>query len=59
MCIPPIELNPKDAFNIMKDLNKKIGFKDLSIGMSSDYLDAVDSGASFIRIGSKIFGKRN
>ena len=59
MCIPPVELNPKDAFNTMKDLNEKIGFKDLSIGMSSDYLDAVDLGASFIRIGSKIFGKRN
>ncbi len=59
MCIPPINLNPKDAFNTMRNLNKKIGFKDLSIGMSADYLDAVDLDATFIRIGSKIFGKRN
>ncbi len=59
MCIPPINLDPKDAFNSMRNLNKKIGFKDLSIGMSSDYLDAVDLDATFIRVGSKIFGKRN
>ena len=58
MCIPPINLDPKDAFNSMRNLNKKIGFKDLSIGMSSDYLDAVDLDATFIRVGSKIFGKR-
>ena len=59
MCIPPINLNPKDAFNTMRNLNKKIGFKDLSIGMSSDYLDAIDYGATFVRIGSKIFGNRS
>lgn len=59
MCIPPINLDPKDAFNTMRNLNKKIGLEDLSIGMSSDYLDAVDLDATFIRIGSKIFGKRN
>ena len=43
----------------MKDLNTKIGLKDLSIGMSSDYIDAIDFDATFIRIGSKIFGERN
>ncbi len=59
MCIPPINLKPKDAFHIMKDLNTKIGLKDLSIGMSSDYIDAIDFDATFIRIGSKIFGERN
>ncbi len=59
MCIPPISLKPKDAFNTMRDLNNKIGFKDLSIGMSSDYLEAIDLDATFIRIGSKIFGERD
>ena len=59
MCIPPINLKPRDAFNTMKELNNKIGFKDLSIGMSSDYLDAVDLDATFVRIGSKIFGERH
>ena len=59
MCIPPISLKPRDAFNTMKELNNKIGFKDLSIGMSSDYLDAVDLDATFVRIGSKIFGERH
>ena len=59
MCIPPISLKPREAFNTMRELNNKIGFKDLSIGMSSDYLDAVDLDATFVRIGSKIFGERH
>ena len=59
MCIPPISSKPREAFSIMRELNNKIGFKDLSIGMSSDYLDAVDLDATFVRIGSKIFGERH
>ena len=43
----------------MKELNKHLGLNELSMGMSSDYLDAVQYGASFIRVGSKIFGERN
>ena len=43
----------------MKDLNDSIGLNELSMGMSSDYLDAVSFGATYIRIGSKIFGERS
>ena len=59
MCIPPQDGMHKLYFDIMVNLNKAIGLKDLSMGMSSDYLEAINSGATFIRIGSKIFGNRN
>ncbi len=59
MCIPPQDGMHKSYFNEMLKLNKLIGLKDLSMGMSSDYLDAINCGATFIRIGSKIFGNRN
>ena len=42
----------------MKKLNESLGLKELSMGMSSDYLEAVDCGSTFIRVGSKIFGNR-
>jgi PLP dependent protein len=58
MCIPPVDSEPEDIFNKMNNLNNKIGLKELSMGMSSDYLTAIKYGASFIRVGSKIFGKR-
>ena len=58
MCIPPVNSEPEDIFNKMNILNNKIGLKELSMGMSSDYLTAIKHGASFIRVGSKIFGKR-
>ena len=58
MCLPPLEGAVRTYFNDMAKLNKFIGLKDLSIGMSSDYLDAIDCGATFVRIGSKIFGNR-
>ena len=58
MCIPPQNLDPKKYFKIMLDLNKSLGLKELSMGMSSDYMDAIEYGATFIRVGSKIFGKR-
>ena len=58
MCLPPENQDPKPFFKKMSELNKKLGLKELSMGMSSDYLDAIDLGASFIRVGSKIFGKR-
>ena len=59
MCIPPINAKPNDIFKIMKDLNDELNLKELSMGMSSDYLNAVNFGSTFIRIGSKIFGPRN
>jgi PLP dependent protein len=59
MCIPPVEGNVKSHFLKIQSLNVLLGFKDLSMGMSSDYLEAINYGSTFIRIGSKIFGQRN
>ncbi len=59
MCIPPLNSESKFYFNEMTKLNNSVGLTDLSMGMSSDYLDAIDCGATFIRIGSNIFGKRS
>ena len=58
MCIPPNNNNPNSYFKEMNDLNIKHGFSDLSMGMSSDYSAAIDNGATYIRVGSKIFGQR-
>jgi len=58
MCIPPIDGNMKMYFSEMNTLNKNLGLKQLSMGMSSDYSKAIDCGATFVRIGSKIFGNR-
>ena len=58
MCIPPVDLNPKKYFTEMNKINQELNFKELSMGMSSDYLEAIQYNATFIRIGSKIFGSR-
>ena len=58
MCIPPIDQKSEIYFNKMKSLKKKYKFDELSMGMSSDYLKAIDYEASYIRIGSSIFGER-
>ena len=52
-------MDAKPFFKKMKELNQTLGLKELSMGMSSDYLDAIEFGSSFIRVGSKIFGKRD
>ena len=59
MCIPPMDINPSKYFNETKELNKKFNFKELSMGMSSDYLTACNYSSTYLRIGSNIFGKRN
>ena len=59
MCLPPDKKNVRPFFKEMKGLSDHLGLKELSMGMSSDYLDAIEFGASFIRIGSKIFGNRD
>ena len=59
MCIPPINLNPENYFEEMNKLNKELGFKELSMGMSSDYLRAVEYKSTYLRIGSNIFGQRS
>ena len=59
MCIPPINLNSSDYFQDMKLLNNNFLFKELSMGMSSDYLEASRNSATYLRIGSSIFGQRS
>ena len=58
MCIPPINEDPKKHFQLLYNLSKELGLKGLSIGMSSDYLDALDFNPMFIRLGTVLFGKR-
>ena len=58
MCIPPANKDPKIYFAKMIDLLNETQLKKLSMGMSGDYLDALNYSSSFIRVGSKIFGKR-
>ena len=58
MCIPPVDQNPKKYFTEMNKINQELNFKELSMGMSSDYLEAIQNNATFIRVGSKIFGSR-
>jgi pyridoxal phosphate enzyme (YggS family) len=59
MCIPPLNNQPEKYFRIIKQLNKKFNFHNLSMGMSSDYLTAIKFGATHIRVGTKIFGIRD
>ena len=59
MCIPPLNKSSEIFFKEMSVINKKFDFEDLSMGMSSDYLDAVKNSATYVRIGSNIFGERN
>ena len=59
MCIPPVNFDPKSFFEEMNKLNKDLGFTELSMGMSSDYLTAVKYLSTYVRIGSRIFGQRS
>ncbi len=59
MCIPPIDDNTENFFKEMKLLTKKLNLLELSMGMSADYIEAVKNSATYIRIGSNIFGKRS
>ena len=59
MIIPPNDDNFKEYFKTINDLNNSLALKELSMGMSADYLDAVKHGATFVRIGSSIFGSRS
>tara|TARA_B100000795_G_scaffold225329_1_gene181036 strand:- start:1468 stop:2127 length:660 start_codon:yes stop_codon:yes gene_type:complete len=58
MCIPPNNENTKNYFFEMNKINQELNLKDLSMGMSGDYLDAIKNNATYVRIGSKIFGNR-
>jgi len=55
MCIPPINKDPDEYFSLLKSLSAKNGFKDLSMGMSSDYEKAIKFDSTYLRVGSAIF----
>ena len=59
MCIPPLNEPSEIYFKEMSELNRKLNFKELSMGMSLDYLNAIKNSATYVRIGSNIFGERN
>lgn len=59
MCLPPFEKDSNPYFAEIKSLAEKLQLKELSMGMSDDYLEAIKYGTTFLRIGSKIFGPRN
>ena len=59
MCIPPLDNKPEIFFKEMARLNKKLNLFELSMGMSADYIDAAKNSATYLRIGSNIFGKRS
>jgi pyridoxal phosphate enzyme (YggS family) len=58
MCIPPADEDASIYFNEINLLNDGFNFTELSMGMSSDYIEASKNSASYLRIGSSIFGKR-
>ena len=58
MCMPPVDEDPKKHFNLISQLAIQNKLKYLSMGMSADYKDAIHFGATHIRIGTAIFGKR-
>ena len=59
MCIPPLDKSSDIFFKEMRTLNKNLNLSELSMGMSADYLDAIKNSATYVRIGSNIFGERS
>ena len=59
MCLPPINKNVESYFAKMLNLRNTVDLPDLSMGMSEDYLNALNYQANYLRIGSKIFGNRS
>ena len=59
MCLPPLNESVDKYFSLIKNKNDEFKFKDLSLGMSNDYIEALNYKTSFIRIGTKIFGERS
>ena len=58
MCIPPFDKDSKSYFVKMRELSENLNLKDISMGRSDDYMEAINQGSTFIRVGSKIFGAR-
>ena len=59
MCIPPFDKDSKPYFTKMRELSNNLNLRDISMGMSNDYMEAINQGSTFIRVGSKIFGNRS
>lgn len=59
MCIPPQDIKDKNYFKLLQELSKKLQLEDLSMGMSADYMSAIRHGATYIRLGTSIFGSRS
>ena len=59
MVLPPNDKNSKKYFKLLNELNNSLGLKELSMGMSSDYEDAILNNSTYVRIGSSIFGSRS
>ena len=59
MCLPPFDEDPIPFFKKMQNLSANLKLKEISMGMSNDYMDALRFNATYIRVGSKIFGKRS
>jgi len=59
MCLPPMGSNPEMYFSEMKKINNILNFNEISMGMSDDYLQALEHSSTYLRIGSKIFGLRS
>ena len=59
MCIPPNDEKTANYFSEMSKINQELNFKELSMGMSGDYMEAIKNNSTYVRIGSKIFGSRS
>ena len=59
MCIPPINDPPEEHFSVLEKRAKKQNLSNLSMGMSDDYIEAIKHNATYIRIGTSLFGKRH
>ena len=59
MCMPPVDSNSQEYFEKLKKVATKINLEDLSMGMSSDYEQAILSGSTYLRLGTVIMGERN
>ena len=59
MVIPPNDNNPEKYFKSLNELNRSLALQELSMGMSADYMEAVNHGSTFVRVGSSIFGERS
>ena len=58
MCLPPMQIDPKEYFKKMKIETERLSLKELSMGMSSDFMEAINYNSTYVRIGTKIFGSR-